>query len=161
MTAFRDLPIRRKLLALTLAPKACAAPGASVALVGETVMSASPVRVRVTGTLAVGAELSFRLKVEVPPSLTLTADGVATRVGPLAAPTVNAFSSTSKKSPKAKLASSSPESREREKRSSPELSIASPLAQIARSSKSIAPLFQKLWSNRNSLAMNEAPLQEH
>lgn len=68
--------------------------GVKVTEAGVTVMSASPVRASVTGTLAVGAALSLRLNVAVPPSLTLTADGVATNLGPEAAVTVNAFSST-------------------------------------------------------------------
>ena len=66
--------------------------GVSVTVAGETVMSASPVRARATATLPVGAALSFRLTAPVPPSATLTEDGVAIIVGPVAAVTVNARS---------------------------------------------------------------------
>ncbi len=66
----------------------------SVSEVGDTVMSLSPVTARVTGTLAVGAALSVYRTVALLPSPTVTADGVATSCGPVAAVTVNDFSDT-------------------------------------------------------------------
>jgi hypothetical protein len=64
----------------------------SVEAAAVAVMSASPVRARPTDTLALGAALSFRLTVAVPPSATFTEEGVATSVGPEAPVTVNARS---------------------------------------------------------------------
>ena len=68
--------------------------GVSVSVDGETVMSLSPVTARLTGTLAVGAALSVYRTVALPPSDTVTADGLATSLGPVAAVTVNDFSET-------------------------------------------------------------------
>jgi hypothetical protein len=59
----------------------------------ETVMSVSPVRLRLTGTLPVGCWLSRRLTVPLLPSPTVSEAGVAAMDGPVGATTVIGISS--------------------------------------------------------------------